>query len=55
MKFRANDDWAVNYGDGEEAGQLVRDGGNIAVEEDGNYTIVLDLNGDTFTYTVTKN
>lgn len=55
MKFRANDSWDVNYGDGEEVGQLVRDGADIPVEEDGNYTIVLDLNGDTFTYTVTKN
>ncbi len=39
-KFRADDDWAVNYGGA--IGALTQDGGNLAVAEDGNYTITLD-------------
>ncbi|MDY0253693.1 MAG: SusF/SusE family outer membrane protein [Tenuifilaceae bacterium] len=40
FKFRANDDWAVNLGG--SLGSLTPGGGDIAVAEDGNYTITLD-------------
>lgn len=51
FKFRANDDWAVNYGG--DLNGLNAGGDNIAVAEDGNYTITFDPWG--FTATVTKN
>lgn len=40
MKFRANDDWGVNFGG--DLNALTQDGANIAVAEAGNYTITLD-------------
>lgn len=54
-KFRANDDWAVNFGDNDADGSLEQDGANIVVEEDGNYTIDLILNEAVYTYSVKKN
>ncbi|MEN8155816.1 MAG: SusE domain-containing protein [Bacteroidota bacterium] len=55
MKFRANDDWALNYGSNDANGFLQKDGGNIPVTA-GNYTITLDLsNAPVYTYTVVKN
>ncbi|NOU60359.1 SusE domain-containing protein [Marinifilum caeruleilacunae] len=55
IKFRANDDWAINYGDTDRNGTLVAGGENIDVPSDGNYTITLDLNGPVYRYTLTKN
>ncbi len=55
LKFRANDDWAINFGDNFGNGQLQLDGGNIAVAEAGNYTIDLYLSQATYSYTLTKN
>lgn len=55
IKFRANDDWALNYGDTGANAMLEKDGDNIAIESDGNYTIELFLNVADYTYTVTKN
>lgn len=55
FKFRANDDWAINYGDSEGNGTLQQDGSNIAIGADGNYTIELDLSVDPYTYSVTQN
>lgn len=55
MKFRANADWALNYGDDGGDGTLQRDGPNIVVEESGNYTVELDLSGPTFSYTLIQN
>ncbi|MFK7921802.1 MAG: SusE domain-containing protein [Bacteroidia bacterium] len=55
IKFRANDDWAINYGDTNANDVLDLDGDNIAIETDGNYTIELILNVADYTYTVTKN
>ena len=55
MKFRANDEWDINYGSDEADGTLQFDGGNIAIEEAGNYTITLDLDGTEFTYELTTN
>lgn len=39
-KFRANDDWGVNFGG--SLGALTQDGANISVTDAGNYTITLD-------------
>jgi hypothetical protein len=51
FKFRANDGWDVNYGG--DINALSAGGDNIAVAEDGNYTITFDPWG--LTATVTKN
>jgi len=51
MKFRADNDWPVNYGGTD--GSIFRDGANIAIAEAGNYTVTLNLMNNT--YTVTKN
>ncbi len=40
IKFRANDDWAINLGG--DLNNLTGGGGNIAVTTAGNYTITLD-------------
>lgn len=55
MKFRANDAWAINYGDPTGAGKLTLDGANIPISADGNYTITLDLSGAIYRYSVDAN
>ncbi|MCI4667356.1 MAG: SusE domain-containing protein [Bacteroidia bacterium] len=55
IKFRANDDWALNFGDDAANGSLEYGGENIAITEAGNYTIELALSDADYTYTVTKN
>jgi hypothetical protein len=56
FKFRANGSWDINVGaGGDEENELVNDGGNIDVDAAGNYTIEIDLNGTTYTYTITEN
>lgn len=55
VKFRANDDWALNFGDNAANGSLEYDGENIAIAEAGNYTIQLFISGPEYTYTLTKN
>ncbi|MFV8224504.1 SusE domain-containing protein [Christiangramia aquimixticola] len=56
IKFRANDEWALNIGDTGADGTMEFNGENISVPEDGNYTITLDLsNPRMYTYTLTKN
>ncbi len=40
MKFRANDEWAINWGAAAETG-LCQGGGNLAIEEAGTYDISL--------------
>ena len=52
IKFRANDDWAINLGG--ELAALTPGGANIAIAAAGNYTITLYLNG-TPHCTVVKN
>jgi hypothetical protein len=52
-KFRAGDDWAYNLGVTD--GAIAVDGGNIALAEAGNYTVVLSYDGTAYTYTATKN
>lgn len=55
IKFRANHDWGYNFGDNGADGSLEADGANIAVAEAGNYTVVMVLAPNGYTYTVTKN
>lgn len=55
IKFRANDDWALNYGDDGFNGSLEENGENIPIAEAGNYTITLDLREPPYSYTVVKN
>jgi len=56
IKFRANDDWALNIGDSGADGTMEFGGDNMGISEDGNYTIVLDLsNPRIYTYSITKN
>ncbi len=44
FKFRANDDWAINWGAGSEAGTLSLGGDNITFDlTPGTYTVKLDL------------
>jgi hypothetical protein len=43
-KFRANDDWALNYGDNGADGVLESGGANIVLTTAGNYDVQLDLN-----------
>lgn len=54
IKFRLNDDWAVNYGDDGANGTLEAGGANIVVKA-GTYDIVLDFsNASSPTYKMTK-
>lgn len=48
IKFRQNNDWAVNYGDNGADGTIELNGANIAVTE-GNYKITLNFNDNTYT------
>ena len=51
FKFRANDDWAINYGGSD--GTLSAGGANIVLAADGNYTIRFDPVA--LTYTILQN
>jgi hypothetical protein len=56
IKFRANDDWAINFGDDGGDKKLEYGGANIPVAVAGNYTIDLLLfNAAIFKYKITKN
>ncbi len=53
MKFRANDDWAVNYGDDGTDGILDFDAAsNITVATAGRYEIKLKLGSPNYTYSI---
>jgi hypothetical protein len=57
LKFRANSDWAINYGDTKPTatGFLQLNGDNIPVTAAGNYQVVLDLSiPGNYRYTLTK-
>jgi hypothetical protein len=54
IKFRANDDWAINFGDNGANLSLEYDGANIAIPADGTYEIQLILNTPLYTYKITK-
>lgn len=51
VKFRADNDWGLNYGDDGADGTLEAGGANIAVAAAGNYDVVMDLS--TMTYSIT--
>jgi len=53
LKFRANDDWAINMGGTES--KLVLDGDNIAITKAGNYTITMTLAPEGYTAQIKSN
>jgi hypothetical protein len=53
IKFRANDDWTLNYGSNNNDGTLQSGGSNIPITVAGNYTIRFDPVA--LTYTIIKN
>lgn len=56
IKFRANDDWAINLGDTGANGDLSFGGDNIVIGEAGNYNIeLIIMNQAVYTYRLTKN
>lgn len=58
LKFRANDDWAVNFGDNNNPidNKPEYDGSNIPVAAAGNYTITLNIGiGGNYSYKLKKN
>lgn len=55
IKFRANDDWALNYGDTGFDGVMEEGGDNIPIAEAGNYTVVLNLEVAGYAYNIIKN
>lgn len=55
IKFRANDAWALNYGDNGGDGTLEEGGSDISVGAAGNYTITLNLSSRPYTYNLTQN
>lgn len=52
IKFRADNDWGLNYGDDGANGTLENGGANITIANAGNYDITFDLS--TLTYTLTQ-
>ena len=52
IKFRANDDWGLNYGDNGNDALLEKDGSNIAIANAGNYRITLFLDKPDHTYSI---
>jgi hypothetical protein len=54
LKFRANDDWVINYGDTGANGTLEQDGDNITIEEAGTYNITLKLGAPDYTYSIER-
>lgn len=48
IKFRANNDWAIDYGSDNADGQLDQGGSDIPIESAGSYDIVLDLGEMTY-------
>jgi hypothetical protein len=56
FKYRANDDWALNYGADEGSFVLVNGGTDIPMPDGpGNYTFKMDMSLPIFTYEFTKN
>ena len=55
VKFRANDDWALNYGDTGADRKLDAGGDNIAIDADGNYIITMFLEQAVYKYKLVKN
>ena len=55
IKFRANDDWVLNYGDTDFDGVIEEGGDNLAIGDAGNYTIILNLEVPGYSYSIVKN
>ncbi len=55
LKFRANDDWTINYGSNAGNGILNAGGSNIAVAVAGTYTISIKLGIPDYTYSIVRN
>ena len=55
LKFRANDNWDMNYGDDGFDGILEQNGADIPIVEAGNYTLKLDLTWPIYRYKIKKN
>ena len=55
IKFRANANSDLNYGSNDQNGRLQQDGANIHINEEGNYTVTLDLSHTVYKYKVKKN
>jgi hypothetical protein len=61
LKFRANNDWGINYGPADInalAGTLIQTNDAINIADAGNYTVVIDLSKEKsteYTYSITKN
>lgn len=54
IKFRANSEWAINYGDNGGDGKLEADGANIGIPESGTYSISMKLGSPDYTYQVVR-
>jgi len=54
FKFRANNDWALNYGDTGTDALLDRDGDNIAIAAAGTYKIKLFLKKPDYTFSIER-
>jgi len=54
LKFRANDDWAINLGDTGADGILEPDGDNIAIPVNGTYNITIKLGVPDYTYSIKR-
>ncbi len=57
LKFRANDDWGINFGDDSPRDNKPDyNGGNIPIAADGNYSISLDIGiAGNYSYTIRRN
>ncbi len=60
LKFRANDDWGINYGPADSNalnGTLIQTDGAITINDAGSYTVTIDMGqvaGAKYSYTVVK-
>ncbi|UBM62827.1 RagB/SusD family nutrient uptake outer membrane protein [Candidatus Sulfidibacterium hydrothermale] len=54
LKFRANHDWTINYGDNGADGILDAGGDNIQIPEAGTYVITLKLGVPDYTYSIVR-
>lgn len=54
VKFRANDDWGLNYGDDGANALLEQGGANIVIPSNGTYTIKLFLDKPDYTYSIDR-
>jgi len=54
VKFRANDDWGLNYGDDGPNALLEQGGANIVIPSNGTYTIKLYLDKPDYTYSIDR-